>query len=320
MITLMLDAADPTTVEIAANLLREGQLVAVPTETVYGCAAAITNEQALQNIFLVKGRPQDNPLIVHVASVEQVEDVAVVDDVSRRLMQAFFPGPLTLVLPALPHVSSTVTAGLGTVAVRMPDSAVTCAIIRATGSALAAPSANRSGRPSPTTAQHVLDDLGGSIAAIVDAGPCREGLESTVVRCTSSGVVLLRPGACTRAAIEAVLGTSLLEPATGDDSRHSPGTRYRHYAPSAEVILVSTVAEARAHCTPDHSAMILATSDPQLGIPWRPLLPTTLYAELRRADTLHVEKIIVHCDKQVRSNEALMNRLRKAAEPRKDDR
>jgi len=334
MTTDILDAlSDPDgAVRRAGELLRGGQLVAIPTETVYGLAARIDDTEALGRIFRVKGRPQDNPLIVHCSAREQVDEVvdwSVVDTADRtiveRLMEAFWPGPLTLVLPRTAVVDAIVSAGLDTVAVRIPGLDITRRIIEEAGMPLAAPSANRSGRPSPTTAEHVMDDLQATIAAVVDGGPCQEGLESTVVRVVGGRIVVLRPGSVTRVQLHEVSGAAVVDPERVDDTAHSPGTRYRHYAPVASMILVDSVDEIGTSYVNVASAgdgteplriVMLATSEPGLpGIEWRPLLPSTLFAELRRADRLHVEKIIVLCDEAVRRNEALMNRLRKAAEP-----
>lgn len=334
MTTDVLDAlADPDgAVRRAGELLRDGHLVAIPTETVYGLAARIDDADALLQIFRVKGRPQDNPLIVHCSAREQVDDVvdwSLVDDVDRsiieRLMAGFWPGPLTLVLPRAVVVDAAISAGLDTVAVRIPGLGITRRIIEEAGMPLAAPSANRSGRPSPTTAEHVMEDLQGTIAAVVDGGPCQEGLESTVVRVVGGRIVVLRPGSVTRGRLHDVSGADVVDPERMDDRAHSPGTRYRHYAPVASMILVDSVDEIGTSYvnvafagdgTERSRIVVLATSDPGLpGIEWRPLLPMTLFAELRRADRLHVEKIIVLCDEAVRRNEALMNRLHKAAEP-----
>ncbi len=323
MTTILIDARvdEARAVDAASTLLREGKVVAIPTETVYGLAAIITNDDAIRGIFTAKGRPADNPLIVHVANVADVASIAVVSPLAQRLMDAFFPGALTLVLPKLSHVSDLVTAGLDTVAVRMPDLAVTRAIIARAGAPVAAPSANLSGRPSPTTAQHVLDDLNGKIAAVIDAGPCREGLESTVVRIVDEQVHILRPGSVSRNDIERCINTPVATTVQDEELHRSPGTRYRHYAPHANVVLVDSIDEAiRERDAGEGPTLLLAPNDLALDLPWRPLSAASLYAELRLADSLHVKKIIVHCDEQVRTNEALMNRLRKAAEPRTDDR
>ncbi len=312
MVTKRLDALThpAESVREAAELLRYGFLVAIPTETVYGLAACISNDAALAAIFRVKQRPADNPLIVHVAHREDVYAIAEVDAISARLIDSFWPGAFTLVLPRK-GVSDLVTAGLDTVAVRMPALAITRAIIDAVGEPLAAPSANISGRPSATTADHVLDDFGGRIAAVVDGGSCEQGIESTVVRVELGRVRVLRPGVISRSQIEAVVGSTLAD--SEQETGMSPGTRHRHYAPRATVVLCSTVAMLKEEATGE--AMVLSTEQPDIDLPWRPLSVATLFAELRRADDLHLNKILVHCTDAVLLDEALMNRLRKAAEP-----
>lgn len=223
----------------AAVALRRGGLVAFPTETVYGLGAGVFSAGAVRRIFAVKGRPADNPLIVHVGYRWQVKQVAVVSQQARRLMRLFWPGPLTLVLPARPELPAEVTAGLATVGVRQPDHPVALAWLRCLAQPVAAPSANRSGRPSPTTGRHVLEDLCGQVEMILDAGPCRVGLESTVLDLTAAVPVILRPGGVSREALEEVLGRVVLDPAlAGDAVPRSPGQKYRHYAPRAEVRLV----------------------------------------------------------------------------------
>ena len=320
MVTKRLDAlANPMeSAQEAAELLRNGKLVAIPTETVYGLAACIGNDEALAAIFHVKQRPADNPLIVHVAHRQDVNDLAEVDALSARLIESFWPGALTIVLPRKSGVSDIVTAGLDTVAVRMPSLGITRAIIDAAGEPLAAPSANISGRPSATTADHVLDDFGGHIAAVVDAGPCEQGIESTVVRVESGKVIVLRPGGVTRAKLAAVVGDALADAGTETSVAHdSPGTRHRHYAPRATVVLCETIEELRQGAANGVQGLvlILAPVEPELDIPWCPLTASTLFAELRRADDFDVDKILVHCTDAVLLDEALMNRLRKAAEP-----
>ncbi|TDA69758.1 MAG: threonylcarbamoyl-AMP synthase [Clostridia bacterium] len=223
----------------AAAILRRGGLVAFPTETVYGLGAVAFAAGAVKRIFAVKGRPADNPLIVHVGYRWQVKDVARVTPQARKLMRLFWPGPLTLVLPARPGLPAEVTAGLSTVGVRQPDHPVALALLRTLGQPVAAPSANRSGRPSPTTGRHVREDLGGQVDMILEAGPCRVGLESTVLDLTAEVPVILRPGGISREALERILGQVALDPAlAGEAVPKSPGQKYRHYAPRAEVQLV----------------------------------------------------------------------------------
>ncbi|HPC75598.1 MAG: L-threonylcarbamoyladenylate synthase [Thermovirgaceae bacterium] len=221
----------------AAGVIRGGGLVAFPTETVYGLGADALSPEAARKIFQAKGRPADNPLIVHVAAKEAAALVGHLDERSRGLMDLFWPGPLTLVVRAAGRVPKEVTGGLDTVAVRMPAHPVAIALIEVSGVPIAAPSANRSGRPSPTTAGAVLEDLGGRVELILDAGPTAVGVESTVLDVTGDHPVLLRPGGVSLEDLDEAAGPVLL-PTGGRGEERSPGTRYRHYAPSIPVILV----------------------------------------------------------------------------------
>lgn len=225
-------------IEHAAAVIRSGGLVAFPTETVYGLGADAMNESAVQRIFKAKGRPSDNPLIVHVADREMLGLVA--NDVSEkceRLVEKFWPGPLTLVLPRNPQVALSVSAGLQTIAVRMPKNEIALALIRAAATPIAAPSANLSGRPSPTSAVHVLDDLGGRIDVILDGGDTEIGIESTVLDVTGDPAVILRPGWITREMLSEVIGP-VEHLASAEELRRSPGTRHRHYSPTARMVLI----------------------------------------------------------------------------------
>ncbi len=228
---------DEKVLDEAAGILQDGGLVAFPTETVYGLGANALDGEAVSGIFTAKGRPQDNPLIVHVRTRHQVFEVAEVAPKAEALMEKFWPGPLTLVLPARNIVPKEVTAGLDTVAVRMPDHPVALGLIERTGLPLAAPSANRSGRPSPTSAQAVFDDLSGVIPLILDSGPTELGVESTVVVLEDDVLHILRPGGCPPEALKA-----LVERVTFDEKpgslKSSPGTRHRHYAPRVPLVLV----------------------------------------------------------------------------------
>ncbi|MEF3309052.1 L-threonylcarbamoyladenylate synthase [Paenibacillus sp. GYB004] len=229
----------------AGSWIARGRTVAFPTETVYGLGADAGNTAAVEAIFEAKGRPSDNPLIVHIADEEQLDAlVRHVDDTSRQLMRAFWPGPLTLVLPAKPGaVSPRVTAGLSTVAVRMPAHPVALELIRAAGCPVAAPSANRSGRPSPTLASHVRDDLDGRIGGIVDGGPAGVGVESTVVAVEAGGsrIRVLRPGGVTVADMRhAAPGVEVTVETAAEEALapRSPGMKYTHYAPQGKLTLV----------------------------------------------------------------------------------
>lgn len=226
---------DPSAIKQAACVLADGELVAFPTETVYGLGANALLGEAVAKIFAAKGRPADNPLIVHVASPEDVDRIAFVDERARRLMELFWPGPLTLVLVAKEDVPSITRAGLSTVAVRMPSHPVALALIDEARCPVAAPSANRSGRPSPTNAQAVVDDLNGAVDVVIDAGPTDVGVESTVVDATGPDLVLLRPGGLPVEKLIAVEDVVL--PQGEEIKRRSPGTRHRHYAPSVPLVL-----------------------------------------------------------------------------------
>ena len=243
METLYLTDA-PADLEQAASLLREGELVAIPTETVYGLAADAENGPAVARIFAAKGRPMDNPLIVHIADDDMLPRlVTEIPETAAKLADAYWPGPLTMIFPKGPCIPDEVSAGLSTVAVRMPSHPVAQALIRASGRSLAAPSANRSGSPSPTTAAHVLSDLGGRIAAVVDGGECAVGVESTVVLMTGTRPRLLRPGGITVEMLERVAGPVDVDPAVTNRLAEgaeaaSPGMKYKHYAPKARVVIV----------------------------------------------------------------------------------
>ena len=228
---------------LAADLLRGGQLVAFPTETVYGLGANALDSAAVLGIFEAKGRPADNPLIVHIHDRAQLDGICHVPEAASRLMDAFWPGPLTLIMPRKSAVPNEVTAGLDTVAVRMPSHPVADALLKACGLPIAAPSANRSGRPSPTTARHVFDDMDGRIPLILDGGSCDVGVESTVVDMAHDVPCILRPGGVTQAMLESVIGEvtvagSVLRPLRPDEQALSPGMRYKHYAPAGQVTLV----------------------------------------------------------------------------------
>ena len=229
---------DPSIIENAASIIRAGGLVAFPTETVYGLGADAMNEQAVNRIFHVKGRPADNPVIVHVSGRKMLDRVGKsVSAAAEKLIERFWPGPLTLVLERKPGVAVSVSAGLPTVAARMPRSKIALNLIQAADTPIAAPSANLSGRPSPTRAAHVEADLGDKIDMILDGGETEIGIESTVVDMTSMPPAILRPGWITGEMLAEVIGP--IEAATSTRKlKHSPGTRHRHYSPKARVILM----------------------------------------------------------------------------------
>ena len=229
--------ADDAAITAAMELLRSGQIVAIPTETVYGLAADASNADAVAKIYAAKGRPDFNPLIVHVADQSAAENLAEFSPMAHQLAQAFWPGPLTLVLPLRTDadIAGAVTAGLPTIALRCPAHPVMQALLKKTGLNIAAPSANKSGGISPTRAEHVLAGLGGAVPMILDGGPCSAGLESTIVAVRDNGWQILRPGPVTSAEIERVLGTSPL--AASGDNIEAPGQLASHYAPSKAVRL-----------------------------------------------------------------------------------
>ncbi len=300
----------------AAAILRAGGLVAFPTETVYGLGADCLNGTAVRGIFAAKGRPVDNPLIVHVANTDQAEAIAVLDDRARQLVGRFWPGPLTLVLPSRDVVPPEVRAGLPSVAVRCPRHPVALRLIAACGTPLAAPSANRSGRPSPTTAAAVLDELGGRIDAVLDGGPCLLGVESTVVDATGPELRLLRLGALPAEALG-------LAPRVGADApAASPGMRHRHYAPAIPLEVVGDLQAALA-ARPDAAVLCPEALAHRLGLEPGPavsVLPEDperraagLYAALRHLERSGRPVILAAALPEVGLDAAVMDRLRRAA-------
>jgi len=228
------------TIKEAVNLLLAGEVVAIPTETVYGLAADARSDEAVNKIFSAKKRPTDNPLIAHIGDITQVDSLATdVSKEARLLMDHFWPGPLTIILPCAGVVSKFVTAGLKTVAIRMPSHKVALKLLRTSGIPLAAPSANLSGKPSPTRPEHVIQDLKNRIAGVISGGVCEIGLESTVIDMTTTPPVILRPGSIKQQEIEAIIGQVETTASTTIDERpKSPGMKYTHYAPNAQVYIV----------------------------------------------------------------------------------
>lgn len=301
----------------SARLLRAGELVAFPTETVYGLGADAMNAEAVARIFRAKGRPADNPLIVHIADRKRWSDVASgASEAAEKLMARFWPGPLTLVLERKPIVPAIVSAGLPTVAVRMPDHPIALDLIAASGVPVAAPSANRSGGPSPTTAEHVAGDYVGSrfIAAVVDGGPCRVGVESTVLDATGERLLLLRPGGVSIELLAAVIG---YEPAPShdEDVALSPGMRHAHYRPHCRVALFPPCAVPRVE---DGDGVVACSIEPPLSRYSRRVdsieeYARMLYALFREADAAGVKTL--HCEEPDATGLglALRDRLRRAS-------
>ncbi|MGN8728143.1 L-threonylcarbamoyladenylate synthase [Hornefia butyriciproducens] len=233
-------------IRIAAKIIEQGGLVAFPTETVYGLGANAMDADAVRKIYEAKGRPADNPTIVHIAEREELGQVTfLVTEDMKTLMDRFWPGPMTMIVPRGEYIPYVTTGNLETVGVRMPENEVARELIRRSGCPIAAPSANLSGRPSPTTAQHVIDDLDGRIDAVIQSGPCRIGIESTVIDMTGKIPMILRPGYITKKDFEEALGQEILldptlnrKPREGEDFHpKAPGMKYRHYAPRAEMII-----------------------------------------------------------------------------------
>jgi L-threonylcarbamoyladenylate synthase len=324
--------ANNSSIEEAAQLLRNQHVVAFPTETVYGLGADATNEEAVHRIFQAKGRPSDNPLIVHVADIKQVEELAQnIPERAYQLMEAFWPGPLTLVLESNGAAARNVTAGLSTIGIRMPDHPLALALLRTAGKPLAAPSANRSGRPSPTEANHVWQDLNGRVAGILDGGATGVGVESTVLDCTSQPPVILRPGGVTKEDLEKILSKVDMDDALKDGQRQpkSPGMKYTHYAPEAPLWLikgsddffkeqlhqlagegqrVGVIASMELAKQLDHELVIACGSRDRLNE-----VAGRLYAALREFKKADVDVILCESFKETGVGAAIMNRLTKAA-------
>ena len=330
---------DPEKIRLAADVLRKGGLVAFPTETVYGLGANALDEGAVLRIFEVKQRPADNPLIVHIADFEDVYVLAEhLPPKAQDLMERFWPGPLTLLLPRSELVPDATTAGLSTVAVRMPSHSIARMLIKEAEVPVAAPSANLSGRPSPTTAAHVLEDLSGKIEVVVDGGEVEFGLESTILDLTTTPPTLLRPGPLTVEELQEILGQITIHPVARAEEpcekviALAPGMKYRHYAPKAKVILVEGRADAivtkvqelvQKYRQMGKRVGIMATSENAhhyeglvevVGERQRPkTIAKNLFKILRRFDEQGVEIVIAEGIEPVGVGLAIMNRLRKAA-------
>lgn len=304
----------------AAQALRAGELVAFPTETVYGLGANALDTKAVQKIFLAKGRPSDNPLIVHIASYQMLD--ALVTEIpgdTVKLMQALWPGPLTLVFPKSAAVPSVITAGGETVAIRWPSHQVAQDLIRSAGIPIAAPSANLSGKPSPTTAEHVLEDLHGKVESILDGGPTEIGVESTVLDVTGKNPVLLRAGGVSTQEIECILGKRVLQKNDASKVARSPGMKYRHYAPQAKVrIFTGNVPE------PDSAlknALVTLDALEDTRFPLRShfsgseqRMAREIFGLLRELDKQQVDVVYIQAVEPTGLGQAIMDRLNRAAE------
>lgn len=316
----------------ASLLITKNEVVAFPTETVYGLGANAYSDEAVGKIFEAKGRPSDNPLIVHIANESQLQElVNEIPEVAKKLMDAFWPGPLTLVFQKGEGIARQVTAGLATVAVRMPDHAIALSLINESGVPLAAPSANVSGKPSPTLAAHVYEDLCGKIAGIVDGGPTGIGVESTVLDCTTEIPTILRPGGVTKEQLEEVVGIVAVDPALVDDGQapKSPGLKYKHYAPQAKLILVEgdklfLQQQVQIAKQSGKKVGVLTTKENASEYDADIVLPCGskndlatvaqhLYEVLRKFDEYEIDVIYSETFPEQGVGKAIMNRLNKAA-------
>ncbi len=318
----------------AGELLRAGSLVAFPTETVYGLGADALNEEAAQKIYAAKGRPSDNPLIVHIADMEALDRIVkTVPGQARELARAFWPGPLTMIFHKKDCVPMGTTGGLSTVAVRMPSDEIARELIRQGGGYIAAPSANVSGRPSPTTAQHVYEDMNGRIPMILDGGPVQIGLESTIVDLTEDCPVILRPGYVTLSMIREVIGEAHVDQGLiADDSAirpKAPGMKYRHYAPKAELLIVEgpmerVISYINEQCAAPGRTGVICTEETRERYPRGDVkcigsrkdelsIASHLFQVLREFDADGVERIYSESFVSPGLGQAIMNRLLKAA-------
>ena len=328
-----LKQAGAASVAEAARLLRAGEGVGIPTETVYGLAANALSDEAVPKIFAAKGRPQDNPLISHIASLDMLPMVVrEVPGAAYRLAEAFWPGPMTLILPKADCIPNAVSAGLDTVGIRLPSNADARALIRAAGRPIAAPSANRSGRPSPTTALHVLEDMDGRIPLILDGGESAVGVESTVVAVTGEHPMILRPGYVTKEQMEAVLGEevlvnhAILEKLKDGEVARSPGMKYKHYAPKADVTILKGSFDAyrdyiAAHAGDGVWALCFDGEEAQLPVPAISYGKEgdgiseahNLFTVLRELDRKGAKTVYARCPLSDGVSMAVYNRLIRAA-------
>ena len=336
MKTEILRAMDDGSLEAiarAGEILKSGGLVAIPTETVYGLAANALSSEAVKSIYVAKGRPSDNPLIVHISNIDELEKLTIeVSEDAKRCMSAFWPGPFTAVLKKSGLVPSTVSGGLDTVAVRMPSHKVARAVIKAAGVPLAAPSANLSGSPSPTTAKHCIDDLSGRVDAIVVSSDCAVGVESTVVTFATNPPRLLRPGGITAEEIRNIVPNLVIDKAVVSEPEKgekvaSPGMKYKHYSPKADITLVegeSTAFVDFCNNNIDGFELALCFLEEQRDINKIETLSfgaesdyntqaERLFALLRELDERGVKKVVAHAPKKEGVGLAVYNRLIRAA-------
>lgn len=331
MITKKLDAINDyaNAVGLASEILNNGGIVAVPTETVYGLAASAYSDSAIRAVFDAKGRPQDNPLIVHISSLDMLKDVACnIPAAAYECAKRFWPGPFTMVLPKGDKIADSVSAGLQTVAVRYPSEKTVCDIISASGLPLAAPSANTSGKPSPTAAQHVIDDLDGKIDAVVIGSDCTVGVESTVVSLVGEKPRLLRPGAVTPEQLKKVLPDLVIDDAVLQQLKEgekaaSPGMKYKHYAPKTEAFLVEGCSNSFVKLVNqknDCAAVCFEEEYYSINVPKisygskrnESTLAQNVFSVLRDVDALGVKEAYIHAPSKDGVGLAVYNRLIRA--------
>ncbi len=323
---------DPADIRRAADLIQAGQLVAFPTETVYGLGANALDEDAVRSIFAAKGRPADNPLIVHISNIAMLANLAAeLPDIALRLAQRFWPGPLTIVLPKHRSVPLVTSGGLQTVGIRMPAHPAARALIQRSGCPIAAPSANRSGKPSPTTAAHVMDDMKGRISAVLDGGTCEGGVESTVICLDDADTIhLLRPGLISAEdlkpyAKQVYIDEAVYKQLSPDAKAASPGMKYKHYAPKAKILPVDAPDFAafagwvQAH-TEKGCWCLLFDSDPEVpGVPSMrygddgKTQAHYLFLRFRELDAAGAKVIYVRMPGQTGAGLSVYNRLMRAA-------
>ena len=331
MKTLKLDAINDygNAVQRASEILISGGIVAVPTETVYGLAASAYSDDAIKAVFTAKGRPQDNPLIVHISSLDMLDDVARdIPDAAYECAKAFWPGPFTMVLPKGDKIADSVSAGLQTVAVRFPSERIICDIITKSDLPLAAPSANTSGRPSPTTSGHVIEDLDGRIDAVVMGNDSSVGVESTVISLVGEKPRLLRPGAVTPEQLrkvlpELVIDQAVLEQLKEGETAASPGMKYKHYAPKTQAILVegcsnsfvkfvNSKSDCAAICFREESYSINIAKISYGSKRDESTLAQNVFSVLRDIDKLNVKEVYIHAPSKDGVGLAVYNRLIRA--------
>ncbi len=329
MDTLMLSPSEDD-IQVAAELLKKSEVVAIPTETVYGLAANAFDEEAVRKIFKAKGRPCDNPLIVHISDLDMIKDIASeVPALAMKCAERFWPGPLTMIMPKSDRIPLVTSGGLDTVGIRFPSDRCAHRIIEKCGFPLAAPSANLSGSPSPTNAKRVFEDMNGRIAAIVDGGESEVGVESTVMAFENDGIRILRPGKISYEDLKTItdkvfVDHGVLERVAEGEIVRSPGMKYKHYAPKAEVVLLDGSAEqfreyVRANSTDGCFCLVFSDKESVEGVPYLTYGESAdeqahwLFERLRQFDGMGAKKVFAHCPSQNGVGLAVYNRILRSA-------